>query len=105
MVRSRTGKANVASVTPPELLADLENVAAQMNELASRVPKSRPLIAGKDDSGTIVYARASVKGSRSTNEDNHGATILDNYAFLLVCDGHSGAGLSDALGSTFREAL
>ena len=84
--RSSTGKANVTRVTPPELLADLESIAAQMDERT--VPKSRPLIPGKDDSRTISYARASVKGSRKTNEDNHGATILDNYAFLLVCDGH-----------------
>jgi len=87
-----------------ELENDLDSVDAQMGEMAANGPKCRALIPGKDGSGTISYARSSVKGSRKTNEDNHGAILLDNYAFLLVCDGH-GPGLSDVLGATFRSAL
>ena len=73
-----------------ELQNDLDSVDAQMGRKCSAANglKCRALIPERDGSGSIAYARSTVKGSRKTNEDNHGAILLDNYAFLLVCDGH-----------------
>ena len=82
---SRAKTITISNFEDSELQNDLDSVDAQMGRKCSAANslKCRALIPERDGSGSIAYARSTVKGSRKPNEDNHGAILLDNYAFLL----------------------